>query len=667
MCGLACVISKKGIQLSTLKRMSDLISHRGPDGEGFVSIGTSDKLDVWGGRSTPENFFSEISPYHPKLRISDEVIQEIHFGFGHRRLAIVDPSPAGHQPMCSKDSRFWIVYNGEIYNYIELKKELEALGFSFSTETDTEVLLNAYQAWGASCLERFNGMWAFVIFDKERDEVFAARDRFGVKPLYYWFSSDGTLAFASEIKQFTALPEWQSILNHDRAYDFLVHGLIDHTEETLFEGVFQLPPGCHSIFLKKDAYKTRQGSRIQFERWYELKPGKFSGTYDQACIEFRNLFIDAVRLRLRADVPVGSCLSGGLDSSSIVRVISNLRTSGSGQVTISACSEIEKYNEKKWVDIVTQDRDIEAQYIYPKLEDVFRDLERLTWHQDEPFGSTSIFAQWLVFRRAHEVKLKVMLDGQGADEQLAGYHSFFGAYLAGLIRKRCFKVLWNEFSATRRQHGYSFTDLMKAVLLNLFPATVSNFLRKYSGYSHNAPDWVNFSKLKCRKLDPYYAAGARKGSLNHLSQAMLLSSNLQMLLHWEDRDSMAHGVEARVPFLDYRLVEFVLGLPDNYKLENGITKKILRDSLRGIVPEKILGRMDKMGFVTPEEHWMRHSSTEVWRSKLKEAFSQSQDVIDPEKFSQYFEEIVIGRRKFNFVPWRIISFGEWMRSFQVKL
>lgn len=670
MCGITVTLSSQ-INSAQMMGMNDLIRHRGPDDEGYVFF-TGTNAICAAGADTPPSTFDEHTPYQPEYTIQELALPTgCHLAFGHRRLSIVDLSALGHQPMCDFNRRYWITYNGEIYNHVEIRTELEMLGHQFISHSDTEVILAAYRQWGESCLSRFNGMWAFAIYDQQEDTLFVARDRFGVKPLYYWVSPQGELAFASEIKQFTAMNGWRAKVNPQRAYDFLAWGLTDHTNETLFDRVFQLPPGC-SLLLKANSYSSAiaKDGRLTTKRWYQLTPQAFSGDFKEATDAFRQHLTDAVALRLRADVPVGSCLSGGLDSSSIVCLMSQLlhkKNAGALQKTFSACANIKRFDEREWIDKVVNATQVDAHYVYPEFEQLFEEVSEITWHQDEPFGSTSIYAQWNVFRAAAENDVTVMLDGQGADEQLAGYHNFFSPRLGGLFKRGHWLSMMNEMRAMHKIHGYSPLTGLKYLANSVLPEFARDILRRKAGKTNASPEWLDVDRLGCAPRNPFLALGATGAdSIRELSIAQLTASNLQMLLHWEDRDSMAHSVESRVPFLDYRLIEFVIGLPDEFKLSNGITKRVLRSSMSGILPDAIRDRMDKLGFVTPEEVWLRERATRLFRSKLESAITRSEGIIKADALNT-FDEIVDGKRPFNYMPWRLISFGEWLDRFEVSI
>lgn len=669
MCGIAGFFSIASQPAHSVKRMTDVIRHRGPDDEGFVLFQEfqAEPL-VCGGNDTPDAAFQAGIPYAPHERIESLSDFQVSAALGHRRLSIVDLSPLGHQPMCTEDRRFWIAYNGEIYNHIELRIELEKLGHAFVSHSDTEVILAAYRQWGRECLQRFNGMFAFLLYDSARKILFAARDRFGVKPLYYRVSGSG-IAFASEIKQFTALSDWQAKLNGQRAYDFLNWAITDHTDETLFAGVFQLRGGQALELDLKAMAGHAAGERLPVYSWYKLIPQPFEGDFSQAAAGFRELLSEAVRLRLRADVPVGSCLSGGLDSSSIVGLMNQLlleQGADSLQKTFSACADFKRYDEREYIEEMVNKTGVDAHYVYPKLEDLFSTYQKIGWHQDEPYGSTSIYAQWNVFRLAAENGVKVMLDGQGADEQLAGYRTFFGPHFAGLFVKGEWSRLWREIRSVKRLHGHSELDAVKRIANMLLPEWLRQIVRANSGKASARPEWLSLDRLGAKPVDPFSEIGGKSDSIQAFSRSQLMASNLQMLLHWEDRDSMAHSIEARVPFLDYRLVEFVLGLPDEYKLSDGITKRVLREGLRDILPERIRLRMDKLGFVTPEEIWLREEGSNRFRLALDEAIDASKGILNS-RARTALEGMIAGRRPFSFMVWRMISFGAWMRQFNVTV
>jgi asparagine synthase (glutamine-hydrolysing) len=615
MCGICGIIntSNQAVESITIKGMNDLVEYRGPDDEGY--------------------FLGE------------------NFAFGHRRLAIIDLSADGHQPMTYR-GRYTIIYNGEVYNYLELKSELGKEGYGFNSKTDTEVIMAAYDKWSTDCVEKFNGMWAFAIYDHENKTIFCSRDRFGIKPIYY--SKIGNLfCFASEIKQFTAINGWTPTANKARVYDFLKYGIFDHTDETLFNNVFQLRGGQNLIYNLTD----HSHSVLQ---WYDLKNNvrHLNINTENAMTQYQNLFSDSVRLRLRSDVKVGSCLSGGLDSSSIVCTMNQvLKNKGTEefQETVSSCFDIKKYDEQEYIDEVIQHTGVVSHKVFPQLNNLFLEIDKIIWHQDEPFGSSSIYAQWHVFKKAKQKKLTVMLDGQGADEQLAGYFNFYGAYFTYLLSRGKFFKLLHELIHFKKKNNYSFYFILKNLL---FKITAWLKLKPLSFSEKN-----NFL-LDKHKTNQYVPS--QKISIREKSFEQIITTSLPMLLHYEDRDSMAHSIESRVPFLDYRLVEFTLSLPEEFKIKNGATKWILRNSLKDIIPRKISTRYDKMGFVTPEALWLKENNV-LFRNEFLNASRTLHSFIDYEKAQKYFDEQSPDNFTIGSIIWRVICLGRWVNVFGVEL
>lgn len=642
-----------------LTGMTDRMRHRGPDDEGALLFDGA-KIRGFAGPDTPNEIAAE-------LTMRSESGGAL-CALGHRRLSILDLSVAGHQPMAADGQRSWLTYNGEIYNFEELRAELKGLGHHFNSSGDSAVLLAAWRQWGEACLDRLNGMFAFVILDTDRRVLFAARDRFGVKPLYVWRSSEGVLAIASEIKAFIGLPAWRPGLAAQSAYDFLNWGLTDHHRYTLFEGVEQICGGeCFALDLDAPLPAT-----LPVRRWYVLQGDGAASDMDfaTAADRFRDLFADAVALRLRADVPVGTALSGGLDSSSIVcEMAGQIRTQGRDtalQHSFSACAEDPRYDERPHIEAVVAHAGVANHRIFPRLEDLWARFDDLVYLQDEPFGSTSIFAQWSVFGLARKHAVTVTLDGQGADEYLCGYHGFFGALLSNHLRSGRLRAAWKEAAALRRRHGYRPLRQLALTADAALPDRLAAVARAFVGSAHLEPGWIAARIRGGRPQDPIRASGGRGPDVPTMSRSQLLNSSLPMLLRWCDRSSMAHGVEARTPFLDYRLVEFAFGAPDFMKIGNGETKRLLRRGLAGVLPDQIRCRQDKMGFVTPEEDWVRRRDPAGFRRRVEQAIEQSGGVLTEDARS-VAKDLIGGKGPFRFTLFRMIAFGAWMNAFNVKL
>ena len=615
----------------------DIVAHRGPDGGGWQVYA---------------------SPAGP-------------VALGHRRLAIIDVSDAGLQPMEDASGRFHLIFNGEIYNYIELREEMRAKGEVFVSESDSEVLLRAYMLWGEDALPRLRGMFAFLIWDDRDKTLFAARDRYGIKPLYLYSMPRG-VAFASEVKQLLGLPGLSGRMNIARIHDFLASGISDHTSETMFAGVLQIRGGeCARI----DA--SRPGlAEPAIRRWYPATVEHLSIGEDEAAERFRELLTEAVRLHLRSDVPVGSCLSGGLDSSAIVSLMSRMMGSDDGGAkvnTVSACYAEKSVDEKPFMDAVVAHAHTQPHFIFPRAEDVFQRASEVTWHQDEPFGSTSIFAQWCVFEEARRAGVKVMLDGQGADEQLAGYHTAFAYRIAGLLRSGKVDAAIATLLARKRELGAPLMGQLSMAAIALMPEFATARLR--TAYQRvRQGGWLDTAAIR-EAGNPVTAVqeGRRRAGLEpivdlrSLSLGLTYSTNLPMLLHWEDRNSMAHSIEARVPFLDHPLVEFSLGLGNDHKITGASTKTVLRRAMKGIMPDVVIDRRDKLGFATPEQVWFRGPLKDAARDGIEKTLSLYPELLNADAVRVNTERMLEGRAPLDFSLWRIINLGIWGQRFGVSL
>jgi asparagine synthase (glutamine-hydrolysing) len=615
-----------------------VVAHRGPDGSGW------------------QTFHSNAGP----------------IAIGHRRLAIIDTSGAGIQPMVYQADRYHLVFNGEIYNYLELREELKALGHTFSTQSDSEVLLAAFAEWDRACLNRLIGMFAFVIWDNVAHRMFVARDRFGIKPLYVFAGKEG-IAFASEIKQLLGLRGQTGRMNLARVHDFLAFGLSDHSSETMFEGIAQLQPGC---FITIDATCAWNGS-YQSNRWYAIpEPVNLDLSEEDAAAYFQELLTTSVRMHLRSDVPVGSCLSGGLDSSSIVCLMADLLRAEHEKArthTVSACFEVKAVDERRFMDAVVSQTDALPHYTFPSADDVLQSAQEITWHQDEPFGSTSIFSQWCVFKEAKRCGIKVMLDGQGADEQLAGYHSAFRYHAAGLVRRGQLLQLVRTIAERQRAHGVSAVVQLIHLLGTLAPKAVRRYTTMHRA-SRGHSGWLNSEALAgfdwCQ--DGISIASLSNGlpqatDISTLCLVQTFASNLQMLLHWEDRNSMAHSIEARVPFLDHRLVEFSLALGNHHKIVGADTKRVLRQAMAGVLPGIVRERRDKIGFATPEETWFRGPLKGAIVEGVESTLKRFPQLLNVEGTRQHVARMLNGQTTMDFSLWRIVNVGIWGERFRVTL
>jgi len=647
MCGIAGLVSTDGIApyVRCLDAASHAGAHRGPDGEGTVLL-------------DPEEPKRPLVSFDADRSWREMACQKFTVALSHRRLAILDLSSAGRQPMVNGDGTAWVTYNGEIYNYLELRDELESLGYRFRSRSDTEVILCAYDAWGDACVNRFNGMWAFVIADLKRKRLFCSRDRFGIKPFHY-FADGRRFAFSSEIKQLLCFPFVKRTLSERAVYEFLAFAAVDYDEHTFFEGVAKLPQG-HNLTLDLTNHEL-----VTTQYYQPTSAIDTEITPREAACEFRRLLTDSVRLHLRSDVEVGSCLSGGLDSSAIVCLMHQLLGEADRtdiQRTFSSHFDEEEANELEYMRTVIEATAVKAHISRPTPDEFLEDVRRLVWQQDEPFGSTSIYAQWAVFKSVHAHGVKVMLDGQGADEQLAGYLGLVPCFFTELYDKQKYATLLRETWAHARRQNKDW--------LSLLPRPFVQRLRLSVPTAPPLPsqDWLvpEFAE-RYRPESRYLGNQKRKpfGELEHLNNTLYqltFHNNLQALLRHEDRNSMAFSVESRVPFLDYRLVDFIFSLPSRLKIRNGYTKRVLRDGMAGVIPERIRWRTSKLGFATPERSWQRSVLRKLLDETLGDCRLEEFILVDrAREYQAKVEEMGLT----DFTSWRWINLHLWTQAFGV--
>ena len=595
---------------AALEAMTRAVAHRGPDGEGVEVVGP--------------------------------------VGFGHRRLAIIDLSDAGRQPMSAEDGRLRIVFNGEIYNYVELRDELTGLGERFRTATDTEVILAAYRRWGTRCVDRFNGMWAFAIHDTVAHTVFCSRDRFGVKPFYYAqvsYRGGEAFAFGSEIRQLLPL---LPAIRAERAVvrDFLFAGIDEPIVESYFEGVRKLP-GSHSLTID-----LRSGS-ISLQREYEIAPHpELADIDDDRAVElYRKRLQDSVRLRLRSDVPVGTCLSGGLDSSSVAALAARpyLDASGKAFRAITAVSEEPGNDETPFANAVAGAWGLDWITVRPQYRDFAATINEVVRTQEEPFGGPSICMQWFVMRAARQHGIPVMLDGQGGDETLLGYRRYFAPYLLDQLRLGGPMAMVREILACRREDAQLST---RALLTNL--ALQGLPLLNYAKLRVRAR-WMRQTPEIPQQLREEAVAARNLGMLQRLD---IEHVNLPALLRFEDKNSMHFGVETRLPFLDWRAVETALSLPPRCKFRHGWTKWVLRRAMNDLLPAEVTWRRWKVGFEAPTTTWLRAHAAPMLEAVL--GSSLLTELGDRRKLERSYLSMHASTR------WRLFSVAMWEREFGVR-
>jgi asparagine synthase (glutamine-hydrolysing) len=582
-------------------RLTDLVAHRGPDGRG--------------------------------VRVKGNV------GLGHRRLAIIDLSDDGAQPMCDRHLPIWITYNGEIYNYLELRAELEALGFAFRTASDTEVLLAAYVCWGEKCLERFNGMWSFAIHDERDNTLFCARDRFGVKPFYY-VDTPMQFAFGSEIRQLLPLIE-RPVAEDDLVSDFLVCGLTDHTSRTFFKGIEKLPPG-HRMRVDVST------GNVEIARYYSLAPDPTGVDEEHAADSLRGLLDDATRLRLRSDVRVGTCLSGGLDSSSVATLAAERHALNSNEAffAITAVSEQASNNEEEYAAEVVRRSGLNWLRTKPSYETFASAAETLMEVQEEPFAGPSIMMQYEVMKTARANGVIVLLDGQGGDETLLGYHRYYAAWLLDHYHRDGVRGAVGGFRA--------------AIKAGIPPRRLLMYLLGASSAGVRAAFYRwRYTFLKKPDLPESLRRFARKTRDAQAMQVLeITETNLPMLLRFEDKNSMRFGIETRLPFLDYRFVEFALSLSTRIKLNRGWTKWPLRAAMRDMLPANICWRKDKIGFAAPDQLWLNRHSPAMYEKVIDSPLLAR--YVDMNALKKKFHRLDLGMR------WRLYCVALWGERFRVE-
>jgi len=637
MCGIAGILNfdNKAVDGSLIKKACDVLRHRGPDDEGYFVDGP--------------------------------------MGLGHRRLSIIDLSDAGHQPMANEDKTLWLTFNGEIYNYSELTAQLKAAGHVFRSRTDSEVVIHAYEEWGVGCLRRFNGMWGFALWDGKTKKLLLARDRFGVKPVYF-AHIDRSFYFASEIKAVLAMAPKAARLGPATLYRFLTTGILDDGPETFFLDIKSLMPAHYLVI-------TEAGISGP-ERYWDFQADDALAAYDYANPEetFLDLFTDAVRLRLRSDVPVGTCLSGGLDSSSIVALAS--RQIDRPVSTFSAIYDDPDCDESRFIGIMNKQFSAESFPVYPKPDHLFELLPKIVWFQDTPTTAPGIYSQWHVMQEARG-KVKVLLDGQGGDELLGGYWRYFDPYLITLMstwmktgKSEHLKLLiksWRRISElTGRSPSRALLNLglkrllQRSISSRLGPmARRSLFLNRaaesrFGGLHSDFSAFAQESELKRepgRRLDTLFDTTL----YNDLTR-----ESIPALLHYEDRNSMAFSIEARTPFLDYRLVEFCLGLPFTEKIHEATTKHLMRRAMAGILPPPIADRVDKKGYPTPMARWLREDGCRQAKEILLGPEAEGRRIFNVRNMESSLKAHAEGKADLSWDIWRWLTTEIWFRQFLDK-
>ena len=601
MCGISGIVNTDGsaVLKNEIEQMNDLISHRGPDGEGYYCYK--------------------------------------NLALGHKRLSIIDLSEKGKQPMHFLDELV-ITYNGEIYNYIELKDELKIKGYEFISNSDTEVILASYHCWGQKCVEFFNGMWSFAIFDKKKNIIFCSRDRFGIKPFYY-SQIDKKFVFGSEIKQILNFHS-SNKLNKQILFDYLFMGFEEHSHETFFDNVFKLNPSHNLIYdLNIKEFQIIKFFELEINNRKELKPEIYSSNLNK-------LLTDSIELRLRSDVKVGTCLSGGLDSSAIANIASKIYSYQNNKKFLAIHSKsIEVENdESKYARLVSEISNIDLHEIEPSTTDIENSVDEVIYAQEEPFGGPSIFMQYFVMKKSNNIGCKVLLDGQGGDEVLLGYERYHAFHLGVLLRKLKFKKYIN-YVLKLKTHKFSLISLLLISILTISPKLYLFFRKKM--VSKKSKPKEKYSTKHLNKIINF--SDLRKNQINEI-----MHLNLPQLLKYEDKNSMKNSIETRLPFLDYRLVSEIISVKPSIKLKSGFLKFLLRRILVGKLPDEFIWRTKKFAFEAPTNSWINENKSEMI-SEIKKS-----DIINSlVKLNHSFY-------KNHNLFWKLYNISVWERLYKVK-
>ena len=624
MCGINGIIqpaeSKSAFLEKDIAAMNRAIKHRGPDGEGsFVEGGVA---------------------------------------LGHLRLSIIDLSEDGAQPMFNGDRSLVLVFNGEIYNYVELREELQALGYEFHSRTDSEVILHGYAEWGAACVERFNGMWAFALWDVRRCRLLLSRDRLGVKPLYYRLE-DGGLVFSSEIKGIAAVRRLTEA-NLGKVHDYLAYGYRTNDGETFFRGVNELQGGHHLVW---------EAGKVTITRYWRLPQREPATAREEGawCREFADLLEDAVRLRFRSDVPVALLQSGGLDSSAIARIVVDSIAEGRlGPESVTAFTArfpgYELDETPLVLELMKTCPGIRLQQLVVGGEDLARHLPDFAYQMDEPVYSTTSFAHWSLMREIRKQGIKVVINGQGADEAFGGYGRYAVGYrLLDLLLQSPLEFV-RQTKAAKELMGFGGCMLLSQVVKAAVGRKMASIWRsRYGDGTHRALD-PGFHRKHSGRL-PDLKATLRPDNLDRHLRGQLEHYGFNQILHYEDHSSMAHSVEIRSPFIDYRLMEFAFRLPDAMKINMGVTKRVVRGAFKDRLPERIVGNRQKIGFNTPAGEWFRSPGIQTL---LKDLFSSAAFNGRTIWRGRYIKEQFERENWLKFPLWRFISLELWARAYGIE-
>lgn len=627
MCGFLGGYFREKKGFSQLDHALKMIKHRGPDSQAFL-----------------------------EYKVNNNFLY-----LGHARLSIIDLSDSASQPFNSVCGRYSLIFNGEIYNYKELKLELKSLGHNFHTLSDTEVLLNALIEWGTDCLTRLIGMFSFVLYDHQMQKLTLARDAFGIKPFFYSITNDQFI-FSSELRPLLHLRNKEIKPNLQRSYDYLVHGDYDSSTDSFVDGVKHLKPAHYLTY----DLKTHFLEKLQC--WWQPNIHKVSDiSFSKAVSKLRELFIDSIKLHLRSDVPLGFALSGGIDSSAVVSVVRSLKPDLPLN-TFSYIADNKNISEEKWIDQLNKKMKTISHKFKTNEKEMQLDLDEMLLKQGEPFGGTSTYAQYCVFKLAKESGVTVILDGQGADELLAGYLGYPGHRLLsiietdGWIAAHHYARRWSQY----RGHNYITAWLYLARIK--LPDWLYKLFRKWMGRDFQ-PSWLDVKYLR----DNGVIFNEKRQSIISQNKGLrvkealansIKNQGLPSLLRHNDRNSMSFSIESRVPFLTLPLANFLFSLPEHYLISaKSVTKHVFREAMRGIVPDTHLDRRDKIGFATPELNWMINM-TDVIKKWIYEA--PELPFLNKYKLLRELKMVSTGQRKFDARVWRWVNYLRWCTLMGIK-
>jgi len=609
MCGIAGIInfSSKRVEDFEIRKMMKIMKHRGPNDEGsFV---------------------------------------DNNVGLGFVRLSILDLSSSGHQPMFSEDNRYVIVFNGEVYNYIELKDKLSGK-YSFKSNTDTEVVLNSFLEWGEDCLNKFNGMFSFVIYDTLSKDVFIARDRYGIKPFYY-FLDENRFIFASEIKSILPFISVKSI-NNKIMFDYLVYNRTDHSNNTFFNKIQKLQHGNLINIIK---------NKFEIKNWYNLYNRVINRKINITPVDYKEILEDSIKLRLRSDVKIGVSLSGGLDSSAITSILLNKFNLYDINSFSSTYNSNKSYDEGAFIKLYSS-KIKNMHYVHPNKETFLNDYQDFILTHSEPVNDVGSYIQYKVMQLVSK-HVTVVLDGQGADEQLGGYHNFYGSYYKELLHKGKISKLFREMFFYLKYHNSA--EAYKYFLYYLLPPKLKEHQSKVL-YGSISKNYFN-SNFKQSSIvnDIYNPASLKESLIQHFEY------KLEHLLKWDDLNSMRFSVESRIPFLDFRLVETSLSLSSENIIKDGVTKRILRDSMKKILPEKIRMRYDKKGFSSPRREWFCDNKVQdLIFDIIKSQDFNNLGFFDIKDVNKKYKLHLQGKGDFSKDIWKWINVYEWNKNIVCK-